>query len=230
MRIDVLTIFPGIFAPMDVSVAARARASGLFSLFIHDIRDYADDAHRTVDDRPYGGGPGMVMKAGPLVRAGEEIRNLSNPGAKTLVMSPRGERFTQKKAEILSGEPGLIIICGRYEGIDERVISLLSAEEISIGDYILCGGEVPAMAVVEAVVRLIPGVLGSQDSAIEESFEGGLLEYPQFTRPEEFRGMGVPRVLLSGNHEEIKKWRAEKSLERTRRKRPDLFRGSRAER
>ena len=225
MRIDVLTIFPDIFAPLDASIAGRARRSGLFSLHIHDIRDYADDEHRSVDDRPYGGGPGMVMKPGPVVRAVEDIKNRSATSPEIIIMSPRGEKFSQDKAGALAEKKHIIIICGRYEGIDERVLEYLGASEISIGDYILSGGEIAAMAVVESAVRLIPGVMRDSGSAEEESFAEGLLEYPQYTRPENFRGLMVPGVLLSGNHEEIRKWRKKQALERTSEKRPDLLRG-----
>ena len=165
MRIDILTIFPDIFSPLKVSVVGRAQESGLFSLHIHDIRDYALDEHKSVDDRPYGGGPGMVMKAEPIVRAVEDVKQASGSAPRIIVMSPRGGRFCQRTAENLLGCGNLIIICGRYEGIDERVLEILGAEELSIGDYILCGGEIPAMAVVEAVARLIPGVLGMRSQS-----------------------------------------------------------------
>ncbi len=225
MRIDILTIFPEIFAPLEASVTGRARKSGVFELHIHDLRDYTDDEHRSTDDRPYGGGAGMVMKPGPIVRAAEKIIPDEGTSPEIIIMSPRGDRFSQERARELSGKKHLIIICGRYEGIDERAAEYLGAAEISIGDYILSGGEVPAMAVVESVVRLMPGGMGSSDSAEEESFSEKLLEYPQYTRPENFRGMKVPGVLLSGNHEEIKKWRKEQSLKRTAEKRPDLLGG-----
>jgi tRNA (guanine37-N1)-methyltransferase len=224
MRIDVLTIFPEIFTPLEASIAGRAKKSGIFTLYIHDIRDYARGPHRAVDDRPYGGGPGMVMKPGPIVRAAEDIIRKTGP-CDILIMSPRGEKFSQKIAARLSRKEHLIIICGRYEGIDERVIEYLKATEISIGDYILSGGEVPAMAVIESAVRLIPGALGSEDSTACESFSEGLLEYPQYTRPEDFRGLKAPAVLLSGNHDKIKKWRKELSVKYTREKRPDLTAG-----
>ncbi len=223
MRIDILTIFPDIFSPLKVSVVGRAQESGLFSLHIHDIRDYALDEHKSVDDRPYGGGPGMVMKAEPIVRAVEDVKQAAGSAPRIIVMSPRGGRFCQRTAENLLGCGNLIIICGRYEGIDERVLEILGAEELSIGDYILCGGEIPAMAVVEAVARLIPGVLGDEESIKEESFSNSLLEYPHYTRPETFRGKKTPGVLLSGDHKKIRQWRKQQALERTRKKRPDLF-------
>ncbi len=223
MRIDILTIFPDIFYPLDVSVAGRARKEGIFRLYIHDIRDYCEDEHRSVDDRPYGGGPGMVMKPEPIVKAVEAVIEKTGGDPRIILMSPGGQRHSQEKAASLAAEKHIIIICGRYEGVDERVLECLGAEEISIGDYVLCGGEIPAMAVVESVVRLLPGVLGDEDSPKEESFSERLLEYPHYTRPENFRGMKAPPVLLSGNHEQIRLWRKTQSLKRTRKRRPDLF-------
>jgi tRNA (guanine37-N1)-methyltransferase len=223
MRIDIFTIFPDIFIPLEVSITGRARKSGLFSLLIHDIRDYAEGPHKNVDDRPYGGGPGMVMKPEPIVKAVEEVINTTKTSPEIVIMSPRGQKFTHRLAVSLSKKNHIAIICGRYEGIDERVMKYLGASEISIGDYVLCGGEVPAMAVTESIVRLLPGALGDEDSANEDSFAGGLLEYPQYTRPENFKGLKVPKVLLSGNHQEIKDWRKKQAVKNTLKNRPDLL-------
>ena len=223
MRIDILTLFPGLFhGAFDESIVKRAREKGLVEIYIHDIRDYTHDKHRKVDDRPFGGGPGMILKPEPVFECVEKI---GAEGCPLIYLTPQGERFSQKKAEELSRRERLILLCGHYEEIDERIRTALVAEEISIGDYVLSNGEIPAMVVVDCVVRLIPGVLGDPQSAEEESFADGLLDYPQYTRPAEFRGMKVPEVLVSGNHQEIREWRKEKALERTKRARPDLLRG-----
>ena len=222
LRIDIITIFPKMFsAVLDESIMKRAQEKKLVDFRVHDLRDYTKDAHRKVDDRPFGGGPGMVMTPQPLVDAVKKIKGRRK--VKVVYMCPGGTPFTQKKARELSKEKGIIILCGHYEGIDERVREMVVDESISIGDYVLTGGEVPAMVIVDAVARLVPGVLGKEASLSEESFETGLLEYPQYTRPSDFSGKKVPAVLLSGNHEAVKLWRNEKALHRTRKFRPDLL-------
>jgi tRNA (guanine37-N1)-methyltransferase len=228
MKIDVLTLFPGMFTgPLDESIVQRARVSGRLSLGIHNLRDYTHDRHRTVDDRPFGGGPGMLLKPEPIFEA---VEALSGPETHVVLMSPAGRRFSQAIAGQLAAKTHLLLICGSYEGVDERVRQALVHDDLSIGDYVLTNGALPAMVIVDVVSRLIPGVLGDDESALEESFSQGLLEYPHYTRPAEFRGMQVPEVLLSGHHAEIEKWRAEQSRERTRRWRPDLTdEGARAE-
>ena len=221
MKIDVLTLFPAMFAgPLDVSIVQRARSTGLISLAIHNLRDWTHDRHKTVDDKPFGGGPGMVLKPEPLFEA---IESLAGEKTCVLLMAPDGERFEQGTARELAALEHLLLVCGSYEGIDERVREMLVDREISIGDYVLTNGGLPAMVVIDAVVRLLPGVLGDQQSSADESFSHGLLEYPQYTRPAEFRGLQVPEVLLSGNHAEIAQWRAEQSRQRTRQRRPDLW-------
>ncbi len=223
MRIDILTLFPEMFrGPFDESIVNRAKEKRLIEIYIHDIRDYTHDRHRKVDDRPFGGGPGMVFKPEPVFECVEKIGAEDCP---LIYMTPQGEPFTQKKAQKLSRRERLVLLCGHYEEIDERIRTALVGEEISIGDYVLSSGEVPAMVVVDCVVRLIPGVLGDSQSAEEESFANGLLDYPHYTRPAEFRGMKVPEVLLSGNHQEIRKWRKQMALERTKKVRPDLLQG-----
>lgn len=222
LRLDIITLFPEVFSPFDYSIIKRAREKGLVDINVVNLRDFTNDRHRTVDDRPYGGGPGMVMAPEPIFKAVESLRT---PESKVLLMAPQGEVFKQKTACELKDESHLIFICGHYEGIDDRVRQALVDREISIGDYVLSNGNLAAMIIADAVIRLIPGALGSEMSAETESFSDGLLEYPQFTRPEVFRGMEVPEVLLSGNHEKIEQWRKEKSLEITRNKRPDLFEG-----
>ena len=225
MEIDVLTLFPSMFSALDESIVGRARERGLVTLRVWDIRDFATDRHRTVDDTPYGGGAGMVMKPEPIHRALEHAKGSSPRLAdRVILMSPQGRTFDQRMAKELAGEGRLIFICGRYEGVDERVRARLVSDEISIGDYVVTGGELPAMVVIDAVVRLLPGVLGSAESAREESFGDGLLEYPHYTRPREYLGESVPEVLLSGNHEAIRRWRRKESLRRTRERRPDLLR------
>ena len=227
MRIDVVTIFPAMVeAAASVGVTGRARERGLWTLACWNPRDRTTDPHRTVDDRPYGGGPGMVMKPEPLVEAIEALAGTKGAEreARVLLLSPQGERLDQARIARMAGQRHLVLVCGRYEGVDQRVIDLAVDEEISIGDYVLSGGEVPAMAVIEAVARLLPGVLGNPESAGSDSFEQGLLEGPQYTRPAVFRGRAVPDVLLSGNHAAVARWRSEQARETTRRRRPDLLR------
>jgi len=226
MRIDVLTLFPEMFeSPLAGSILGRARDSGLVQIVLTNIRNFATDNYHKVDDKPYGGGPGMVMMPGPLFSCFDQVRAQSPDEARVILLTPQGPRFDQAKARQLSTEKRLILIAGRYEGFDERIRTGLSAEPISIGDYVLSGGELAVMVVIDAVVRLLPGALGDDDSTREESFSDGLLEYPQYTRPEVFRGMQVPEILLSGNHAKIAAWRHEQSLERTRQWRPDLLDG-----
>jgi len=227
MRIDILTLFPSMFeSALNHSILKRARQSGAVEIVLTDIRDFSEDKHRKVDDRPYGGGPGMVMRPEPVVRCFEYVRDLAPEKGPVYLLSPRGKTFNQALAWRLSREKRLILIAGRYEGFDERIRIILQAEELSIGDYVLTGGELPAMVVVDAVVRLLPGVLGDECSARDDSFtesvDGGL-EYPQYTRPEVFRGLKVPDVLLSGDHAKIAQWRRRQALETTRRNRPDLL-------
>lgn len=221
MRVDIFTIFPKIFeGTLQESLLGKGIAAGLVDVRVHDVRDFATDRHRQVDDVPFGGGPGMVMKPEPVFAAVEAL----GPGTKrTLLLSPAGKRLDQALVGELAGERWLVLICGRYEGVDERVVQGLPAEEVSVGDYVLAGGEVAALVVLEAVARLVPGVVGREESLRQESFQDGLLEYPQYTRPQEFRGMGVPEVLLSGDHSRIEEWRRRAALEKTRRTRPDLL-------
>jgi tRNA (guanine37-N1)-methyltransferase len=220
--VDILTIFPGIFqSPLRESLLGKALASGLVDVRVHDIRDHATDRHRQVDDEPFGGGPGMVMKVEPVFRAVEALG--TDPG-RILLLSPAGRRLDQALVRELAAEPHLVLVCGRYEGVDERVVEGLPAEEVSIGDYVLSGGEVPALVVLEAVTRLVPGVVGRTESLARESFEEGLLDHPHYTRPQEFRGMRVPDVLVSGDHAGIEGWRRRAAEEKTRRNRPDLLR------
>jgi len=224
MRIDILTIFPAMFrGPFDESIVKRAVEKGLLDIHIHDIRQWAGDRHRTVDDYPHGGGPGMVMKPEPLFAAVEEVLLRASERGPIVLLTPQGRLFRQEVAAELSRAQRLVLLCGHYEGVDARVHEHLATDEISIGDYVLSGGELPAMVVVDAVVRQIPGALGAADASAEESFAEGLLEYPQYTRPAEFRGLAVPEVLLSGNHREIARWRRRESLLRTARRRPDLL-------
>ncbi|GAA5030151.1 tRNA (guanosine(37)-N1)-methyltransferase TrmD [Microbacterium fluvii] len=224
MRIDIVTIFPTFFDVLDVSLIGKARERGIVTIGVHDLRAWTHDRHRTVDDTPYGGGAGMVMKPEPWGEALDEI--LADDGV-LIVPSPAGEPFTQKLAREFADEAQLVFACGRYEGIDQRVVDHYAQRGrvrlVSLGDYVLNGGEVAAMAVVEAVTRLIPGVVGNPESLVEESHEDGLLEYPVYTKPQQWRGLEVPPVLLSGNHGEIARWRREQQLERTRERRPDLL-------
>jgi tRNA (guanine37-N1)-methyltransferase len=221
VRIDILTIFPGWFdSPLSQSLLGKAVAGGLLEVGVHDIRDHAHDPHRTTDDSGFGGGPGMVMKAEPVVDAVESL----GEGAKRVIMlSPAGRRLDQRLVRELATAPWLVLICGRYEGVDERVLEAVGAEEVSIGDYVLSGGESAAFVLLEAVTRLVPGVLGNEGSLESESFDEGLLDHPHYTRPRDFRGLTVPEVLLSGDHERIAGWRRAAALEKTRRNRPDLL-------
>ncbi len=225
MRIDILTLFPEVCrAPLSESMMKRARESGAVDLQIHNLRDWTTDKHHVVDDAPFGGGQGMVMKAEPIFAAVEELKSkIENQNSKILLMSPTGRRLDQQMATEFSGESHLIIVCGHYEGVDHRVIEHLVDDEISIGDYVLTNGAIAAVVFVDAIVRLLPGVLGHEQSAADDSFSGGLLEGPQYTRPSDFRGWKVPDVLLSGNHAAIAAWRKEESLKRTQRDRPDLL-------
>ena len=224
MRIDILTLFPEMFAgPFQASIIARAAEAGLVEVVLHNIRDYAPDRHHVVDDYPYGGGPGMVMKPGPVFAAVEDVRAAYPEPGRIILLTPQGRLLTEEVVQELSRERRLLLICGHYEGVDERVREHLADDEISIGDYVLSGGEVAAMVLVDAVVRRVPGVLGSEVSLEEESHAGGLLEYPQFTRPADFRGWRVPEILLSGHHAEVARWRRQQSLLRTARRRPDLL-------
>jgi tRNA (guanine37-N1)-methyltransferase len=222
MKIDVLTLFPAMFAgPLDESIIKRAREAGLLELQIHNLRDFAHDRHKTVDDRPFGGGPGMLLKPEPIFEA---MDRLADKSARVVLLSPSGRLFTQAIAHELAHVQHLLLVTGHYEGFDERVRAHLADDELSIGDYVLTNGALPAMVIIDSVARLIPGVLGDDESALQESFSTGLLEYPQYTRPAEFRGMKVPEVLLSGNHAEIAKWRAHEARLRTQERRPDLLR------
>jgi tRNA (guanine37-N1)-methyltransferase len=224
MRIDILTIFPGMFSgPFEESIVKRAVEKGLVQIFLHDIRDYTSDRHRTVDDYPFGGGQGMLMKPEPLFAAVEDVQGQAPERGPVVLLTPQGKLFDQEVAVELARQERLVLVCGHYEGVDARVHEHLATEEISIGDYVLSGGELAAMVVVDAVVRQIPGALGSPVSTADDSFAQGLLEYPQYTRPADFRGMKVPEVLLSGNHAEIARWRRRQSLLRTAQRRPDLL-------
>ena len=230
LRFDVITIFPEFFREaIDCGIVRRARNAGLVEIIAHDLRQWTTDKHHVVDDRPFGGGDGMVLKPEPIFAAVEALTGATRREelpAKTRVvlLSAQGEVFSQALAQDLSQEAShLVLLCGRYEGVDERVSEALVTDEISIGDYVLSGGEPAAMVVIDAMVRLLPGALGSETSAVYESFSEGMLDYPQYTRPPEFRGLKVPEVLLSGNHAEIARWRREAALEKTRRKRPDLL-------
>ena len=226
MRFHVLTLFPRMFTgPMDESIIGRARARGLARLDVHDIRDYALDRHRTADDYQHGGGPGMVMKPEPIFRAVEALRESAalSASAPVILLTPQGRRFEQRVAQELAELDEMALICGRYEGVDERVRRRLATDEISLGDYVIGGGELAAMVVIEAVARLKPGVVGSAESPANDSFSDGLLQHPVYTRPAVFRDMRVPDILLSGNHAEIAKWRRRESLRRTLERRPDLL-------
>lgn len=224
VKFDIVTIFPRMVeAFVAEGIVGRAAARGLIDLRVRDLRDFTDDRHRTVDDVPYGGGPGMVMKAEPFVRAAEAIeQERGRPGA-TVLMSPQGRRFTQAEAARLNAAGHVVLLCGRYEGLDDRVREHLRAEELSIGDYVISGGELAALVVVDAVARLVPGVVGDEASVEADSFTRGLLDFPHYTRPAEFRGLAVPPVLLSGHHAEIRRWRKREALRRTLERRPDLL-------
>jgi tRNA (guanine37-N1)-methyltransferase len=230
MLIDVLTLFPRMFeSPLSCSILKRAQEESLVEITITDIRDFAANSYRKVDDKPYGGGPGMVMMPGPLFDCVEHVRKLSPEKGRVILLTPQGQRFDQKKAVELSKEKRLILIAGKYEGFDERIRLGLDAEQISIGDYVLNGGELAAMVIIDAVVRLLPGALGDEDSTKDDSFSEGLLEYPQYTRPEVFRDMKVPDILLSGDHAKIAQWRRQQALERTKKWRPDLLETERSQ-
>lgn len=224
MRFIVLTLFPEMIkSALSHSVIGRAIADGTIELETVNIRDFAQNKHNSVDDYPYGGGAGMVMQAPPIYRAFESLKDRIGAGCPVVYMTPQGRTFKQSVAEELSREKEIVFLCGHYEGVDERIIEEIVTDEISVGDYVLTGGELAAMAVIDSVSRLIPGVLNKEESHIDESFSGGLLEYPQYTRPPEFMGRRVPEVLLSGNHGLVDKWRREKSIERTLKKRPELL-------
>ncbi|MCE2792045.1 MAG: tRNA (guanosine(37)-N1)-methyltransferase TrmD [Planctomycetota bacterium] len=238
MQFEVLTLFPEIFSGyLTQSLLHKAIQKGLVSVRLHNLRDWAEGRHQQVDDRPYGGGPGMVLMVEPVIKAVEAVQALSVPiGAETegravlppaevILLTPSGERLNQRMVEELAVLPRMLLLCGRYEGFDQRVMDLLRPREVSIGDYVLNGGEVAAMVLIDSLVRMVPGVLGDEQSSIEDSFSRGnrMLEYPQYSRPREFRGLSVPEVLLGGNHSEIARWRQEQSLERTRERRRDLL-------
>jgi tRNA (guanine37-N1)-methyltransferase len=221
MECEILTLFPRMFeGPLDESILKRARESGRVQIRVHNLRDFTHDKHHVVDDKPYGGGPGMLMKPEPIFEAVEQLRRADSC---VVLMTPQGAPFTQPRAGEFAKKPHLIVICGHYEGVDERVREALVDEEVSIGDYVLTNGALAAAVVVDAVVRLLPGVLGDEHSAGDDSFANGLLEGPQYTRPAEFRGMRVPDVLLSGDHAAVAKWRAEQARQRTKERRPDLL-------
>ncbi len=224
MRIDILTLFPAMFSgPLDESILGRARAAGLLDIVLHNIRDYAEGKHRVTDDYPFGGGPGMVMKPQPIFDCVEAVRLASAGPGRVIMLTPQGRMLTQAIVRELAALPRLILICGHYEGVDERVREALVEDEISIGDYVVSGGEIAAIVLVDAVAREIPGVVGSSDSLMEESHAAGLLEYPHYTRPASFRDRNVPAILLSGHHAEIAKWRRAQSLLRTALRRPDML-------
>jgi tRNA (guanine37-N1)-methyltransferase len=223
MIIDVVTLFPSMFSGvMGESILKRAQEQGLVKINLVNLRDFSKDKHKKVDAPPYGGGPGMVIMAEPVFEGVEYLRKNGREESFLVLLTPGGVRFDQTLAQELSKQKGLILLCGHYEGFDERVSQGLSPLEVSIGDYVLTGGEIPAMVLLDSVARLVPGVLGSQDSLLQESFTAGTLEYPQYTRPQEFRGMSVPTVLVSGDHEKIAAWRQEQAEERTQARRPDL--------
>ena len=234
IRIDVLTLFTEMFdSPLAFSIVKRARQNGLVEIVLSNIRDFAKDSYKKVDDKSYGGGAGMVMMCQPVLDCLEYVQKStfakatadkqdSRP-ARIILLTPQGKKFDQRLAKELAAEQRIILIAGHYEGFDERIRISAGAEEVSIGDYVLSGGELPAMVIIDAVVRLLPGALGDEDSAANDSFSDGLLEYPQYTRPEDFNGLKVPDVLLSGNHKEIEKWRKQQALEKTKKNRPDLF-------
>lgn len=224
MKFDVVTIFPRMVeAVLAEGVVSRGIANGALDVKVHDLRDHTTDRHRSVDDEPYGGGPGMVMKPEPLVRAVEEIRARRGTPDAVILLTPQGRRFTQAEAARLSGLSHLVLLCGRYEGMDERVAALVGAEELSLGDFVVSGGELPALIVMDAIARLVPGVVGDEQSVAEDSFSRGLLDYPHYTRPAEFAGLKVPDVLLSGHHAIVRRWRRKEALARTLDRRPELI-------
>lgn len=224
MRIDIISLFPGMFEPvLNESIMGRAQEKGLLDLVTHDLRDWSGNRHRKVDDKPFGGGPGMVMRVAPVVEAVEAVQSATEPIARLIIPGPQGRRLDQSLAHELSQEERLLFVCGHYEGMDERVYEYLSPEEVSIGDYILTGGELATMVIIDAIVRLLPGVLGSAESLEHESFEHGMLDYPHYTQPAEWRGLVAPEVLRSGHHGNVNAWRHEQALLRTRQRRPDLF-------
>lgn len=224
MRIDVLTLFPEMFdSPLSHSILKRAQERNIVEVVLSNIRDFATDSYRKVDDKPYGGGAGMVMMPGPIFDCVEHAQRQADTPGRIILLTPQGIPLTQEKVVELSQQPRLILIAGRYEGFDERIRTGLNADPISIGDYVLSGGELGAMVLIDTVVRMIPGALGDDDSAANDSFSHGLLEYPQYTRPEEFRGMKVPQILLSGDHGKIAQWRKEQSIKRTEQWRPDIY-------
>jgi tRNA (guanine37-N1)-methyltransferase len=224
VKFDIVTIFPRMIdAGLAEGVVSRGIAAGAIDVHVHDLRAFTTDRHRTVDDVPYGGGPGMVMKPEPLVRAVENIRATRGAPDAVIVTSPQGRAFSQREAERFAGLQHIAVLCGRYEGMDERVLTLVGAEELSIGDYVLSGGEFPALVIVDAVSRLVPGVVGDEQSVEEDSFSRGLLDYPHYTRPAEFGGLSVPDVLLSGHHAEVRRWRKREALARTLDRRPELL-------
>jgi tRNA (guanine37-N1)-methyltransferase len=230
MRVDIITIFPDMFRDVfGFGIIRRASEAELVEIHVHDLRDWARDRHRSTDDAPYGGGPGMVMKVAPLVEAVEEVvrEEISEERRTVVLLSPRGKLLNQEEVERVSKMQQVVLVAGRYEGIDERFLTATKAQELSIGDYVLSGGEIPAMVLVDAMIRLIPGAISDPDSAREDSFNRGLLDYPHYTRPAEFRGLRVPEVLLSGNHAAIRRWRRTQAVEATVTRRPDLL--SRAE-
>ena len=224
MRIDILTLFPEMFnSPLSYSILKRAQQAKVVNFFLTNIRDFAPDKYKKVDDKPYGGGPGMVMMPGPVFDCVESVTSLSPEKPRIILLTPQGQPFNQDKAAELGKENRLMFIAGRYEGFDERIRVGLNAEQVSIGDYVLSGGELAAMVVIDAVVRLLAGALGDEESSKDESFSQGLLEYQQYTRPEDFRGMKVPEILLSGDHGKIAEWRRQQAIERTMKNRPDLL-------
>jgi tRNA (guanine37-N1)-methyltransferase len=224
MRIDILTLFPEMFdSPLAFSILKRAQKSGIVEIVLSNIRDFATNRYRKVDDKPYGGGAGMVMMCQPVFDCLQHVQKQDSRPARIILLTPQGKKFDQQLAKELAAEQRIILIAGHYEGFDERIITGTGAEQISIGDYVLSGGELPAMVIIDAMVRLLPGALGDQNSARDDSFCNGLLEYPQYTRPEEFKGLKVPQVLLSGNHNQIDKWRKQQAVEKTKLNRPDLL-------
>lgn len=230
MRIDILTLFPEMFSGVfGESIIKRAQEKSLLEMVLTDIREYAEDKHRSVDDKPFGGGAGMVMMCGPVFAAVEAVEKQAGPVDEIILLTPQGRRFDQELAQELAQKQRLMLIAGHYEGFDERIREHLATMEISIGDYVLSGGEVPAMVLIDAITRLIPGVLGGEQSCEEDSFSLGLLEYPQYTRPADFRGRQVPEVLLSGNHERVRQWRQAQAKLRTQQRRPDMLKDDKAE-